>query len=80
MDMNFKSNPFILIWIGSRLDFEKSSPWPPLLKKNIRRSSSYKPKGQKKKKKYPECDLAETQNQSIYWTMINTNKSSTIPF
>jgi len=31
MDMDFKSNPFIWIWIGSRLDFEKSNPWPPLL-------------------------------------------------
>ena len=28
MDMDFKSNPFIWIWIGSRLDFEKFNTTP----------------------------------------------------
>jgi len=30
MDMDFKSNPFVLIWIEYRLDFKESNPWPPL--------------------------------------------------
>jgi len=30
--MDFKSNPFIWIWIGYRLDFGKSNPCPPLAK------------------------------------------------
>ena len=32
MDLKkFQINPFIWIWIGSRLDFGKSNPCPPLI-------------------------------------------------